>query len=215
MYGNDSPVPLPALNLNQRTFVLSPCLFPSSWIPLSVSLCIQLLCAVAIFSVVLPCFLCGSTLSVFVLLCVSVSSLFGYCFLFWAIPSMSLLIPPWYWEVGHLLFRLIPPVCLILKWKALMRLGTKLECSQMLNITVKALFSTWYGCSTSADTYTSDPIVTMGGKKSHETFYSCSRSSNIADLELPPQPWHTNKTLLLNNSDCRRILGALAVDGVQ
>lgn len=95
------------------------------------------------------------------------------------------------------------------------RLGTKLECSQMLNITVKALFSTWYGCSTSADTYTSDPIVTMGGKKSHETFYSCSRSSNIADLELPPQPWHTNKTLLLNNSDCRRILGALAVDGVQ
>lgn len=62
MYGNDSPVPLPALNLNQRTFVLSPCLFPSSWIPLSVSLCIQLLCAVAIFSVVLPCFLCGSTL---------------------------------------------------------------------------------------------------------------------------------------------------------
>lgn len=122
---------------------------------------------------------------------------------------------PWYWEVGHLLFRLIPPVCLILKWKALMRLGTKLECSQTLNITVKALFSTWYGCSTSADTYTSDPIVTMGGKKSHETFYSCSRSSNIADLELPPQPWHTNKTLLLNNSDCRRILGALAVDGVQ
>lgn len=103
--------------------------------------------------------------SVFVLLCVSVSSLFGYCFLFWAIPSMSLLIPPWYWEVGHLLFRLIPPVCLILKWKALMRLGTKLECSQTLNITVKALFSTWYGCSTSADTYTSDPIVSMGEKK--------------------------------------------------
>lgn len=132
---------------------------------LSVSLCIQLLCAVAIFSVVLPCFLCGSTLSVFVLLCVSVTSLFGYCFLFWAIPSMSLLIPPWYWEVGHLLFRLIPPVCLVLKWKALMWLGTKLEYSQKLNITVTALFSTWYGCSTSADTYTSDPIVTTGEKK--------------------------------------------------
>lgn len=35
MYGNDSPAPLPALNLNQRTFVLSSHLFGS----LSLSLC--------------------------------------------------------------------------------------------------------------------------------------------------------------------------------
>lgn len=61
MYGNDSPVLLPALNLNQHTFVLSSCLFSSLWIP-SVYLCIQLLCAVAISSVGLPFFLCGSTL---------------------------------------------------------------------------------------------------------------------------------------------------------
>lgn len=124
--------------------------------------------------------------------------------------------PPWYREVGHLLFRLIPPVCPVLKWKALMLPGTILERSQTLNIAVTGL------SQPDMDTphqpaHTSDPWplrkVTL--LPWEQTFYSCSRSSNIADLELPPRPWHKNKTLLLNNSDCGRILGALAVDGVQ
>ena len=77
--------------------------------------------------------------------CVSVCLFFipfFYLCLFFPLLSSSInasFNPPWYWEVGHLLFRLIPPVCPVLKWKALMSPGTILEQSQTLNITVTGL----------------------------------------------------------------------------
>lgn len=75
----------------------------------------------------------------------SLHRFFPFLFYLWLLfPLLSYSItasfnPLWYWEVGHLLFRLIPPVCPVLKWKALMLPGTTLECSQTLNITVTGL----------------------------------------------------------------------------
>lgn len=104
------------------------------------SVYIYLLCAVVLSLAPLLHFLFGTTLPfssdslhprlLFPLLSFSINALFN---------------PPWYWEVGYLLFRLIPPVCPVLKWKALMLLpwantgaqpGTKYHCHGFL--------STWY-----------------------------------------------------------------------
>lgn len=159
MYGNDSPAPLPALNLNQHTFVLSSCLFCSFSADPSFSFLTHMspVCCCLLFR------------GFFFIVRVLLNSPLYLAFLFydwlvlalWSHSINAFLNPLWYWEVGHLLFHLIPPVCPVLTWKALMELGTGLEWSQTLNIAVKGLFSTWYGRPVQVDTLTPGLIATQ------------------------------------------------------